>query len=54
MAKKQPAPDNRTNVLRIRLTDAERKALDQAAQERSLDTSTWARMELTLIAKGKR
>jgi len=39
------------NVLRIRLTDEERGALDAAASERSLETSTWARSELLGIAK---
>lgn len=46
--------DNRDNVLRIRLKAAERQELDQAAQERSLDTSTWARMELIRLARGKK
>jgi uncharacterized protein YbaP (TraB family) len=46
--------ENRENVLRIRLTESERKELDQAAKERSLDTSTWARMELILLARRKK
>jgi hypothetical protein len=54
MAKqKKPADDTRKKPLRIRLTDSERSELDRAAQERSLDTSTWARMELLLLARGK-
>ena len=50
---KKPKADNRGNVLRIRLTEAERKALDAAAEARTLDTSTWARAELIGIAKRK-
>jgi hypothetical protein len=43
--------DRRTDVLRIRLTDSERKELDQAARTAGLDTSTWARYELLEFAK---
>jgi len=43
---KKPAADTRENVLRIRLSDEERAALDAAASHLTLDTSTWARMEL--------
>ena len=50
---KKAASDNRTNFLRIRLTNAERKALDSAATTRTLDTSTWARAELLQLAKRK-
>ena len=50
---KKPKGDTRENFLRIRLTDAERKALDTAADARTLDTSTWARMELLQLAKRK-
>ena len=50
---KKPASDNRTNFLRIRLTNAERKALDSAATSRHFDTSTWARAELLQLAKRK-
>jgi hypothetical protein len=53
MAKK---PSTRTreargDVLRIRLTDEERRALDETAKGRSLETSTWARSELLALAK---
>jgi hypothetical protein len=48
---KKPKGEIRKNVLRILLTDAERKALDAAANDRTLDTSTWARMELLQLAK---
>ena len=50
---KKPIAENRTNVLRIRLTAAERKAIDQAAQDKTLETSTWARMMLLQLAKQK-
>jgi hypothetical protein len=46
--------ENRENILRIRLKPAERKELDKIAQEHSLDTSTWARMELIRLARGKK
>ena len=50
---KKQTSDARQDVLRIRLSDAERKALDAAAKARTLDTSTWARMELLQLAKRK-
>ena len=50
---KKPKDESRENVLRIRLTDAERKALDAAAEAKTLDTSTWARAELLQLAKRK-
>ena len=48
---KKPDGDVRENVLRIRLTDAERRAIDAAAQARKLDSSSWARSELLLLAE---
>lgn len=48
---KKTKADQRQNVLRIRLTDAERKRLDIAAETKTLDTSTWARAELLQLAK---
>jgi uncharacterized protein (DUF1778 family) len=45
--------ERKENVLRIRLTDDERSMLDEAAAERSLDTSTWARSELLTLAKSR-
>lgn len=48
---------NRTdiaNMLRIRLTPAERKALDEFAESKGVGTSTWARMELLRLASEKR
>ena len=52
-SKKPPKDEARGNVLRIRLSEAERKALDAAAEARTLDTSTWARAELMQLAKRK-
>lgn len=43
---KKPKADNRTNVLRIRLTPQERAQLDEAAKLSGLESSTWARFEL--------
>jgi hypothetical protein len=48
---RKPKVERRGNVLRIRLTDAERKRLDAAAEARTLETSTWARAELLQLAK---
>lgn len=48
---KKPAGEVRENVLRIRLTDEERKTLDEAAQAKHLDTSAWARSELLALAE---
>jgi len=45
--------ESRTNILRIRLTAAERKELDALATAQTLDTSTWARMVLLLTSKRK-
>jgi hypothetical protein len=40
------AAERRTNVLRIRLSTAEREQLDSVARSHGLDTSTWARQQL--------
>jgi hypothetical protein len=48
---KKPEGDSRENVLRIRLTEDERRILDDAARARTLETSTWARSELVALAK---
>ena len=48
---KKPENESRENVLRIRLTDAERETLDESAKVKGLETSTWARMELLLLAR---
>lgn len=51
---KKPKGEQRQNILRIRLTDQERKQLDAAAAGKTLDTSTWARAELIELAKRRR
>ena len=43
---KKADSDRRENILRIRLTESERAHLDETARIKSLDTSTWARMQL--------
>ncbi len=47
----KPAEDRRTNTLRIRLTEAERAILDRYAAQKTLETSTWARMMLLELAE---
>jgi hypothetical protein len=49
--KKKPETGRRGDTLRIRLTDAERAYLNEAANSRGLETSTWARMELLALAR---
>jgi hypothetical protein len=41
--------ERRGNVLRIRLTEAERKKLDAMAKAGGQDTSTWARHQLLAL-----
>jgi hypothetical protein len=41
--------ERRTNVLRIRLTKAERQQLDAMARSAGEDTSTWARHQLLAL-----
>ncbi len=48
---KKPEGERRNNILRVRLTDDERRLLDQVAQGKALDTSSWARAELVALAK---
>lgn len=50
---KKPKAKQKTNILRIRLTEADRKLLDDAAAEDRLDTSTWARTILMSVATKK-
>jgi hypothetical protein len=50
MRPKQPKGQGRGNTLRIRLTMAERAALDAAAARDGRETSTWARAVLGEIA----
>jgi uncharacterized protein (DUF1778 family) len=54
---KKPESEAKSYMLRIRMTEAERKLLEEAAKSKSLETSTWARSELVALAKkslGKR
>jgi hypothetical protein len=48
---KKPAAEAKSYMLRIRMTEAERALLEDAARARSLETSTWARSELVALAK---
>ncbi len=48
---KKPEGERRNNVLRVRLTDDERRRLDHAARGKALDTSSSARAELVALAK---
>ncbi len=52
MAGKLKKPDLvKTYMLRVRMTEAERQLVEAAAQNKSLETSTWARSELVAIAR---
>jgi uncharacterized protein (DUF1778 family) len=46
----KPETEKKENVLRIRLTEADRATLDQAAEVAGGETSTWAREQLLAIA----
>jgi len=48
---RKPENESRENFLRIRLTEAERAVLDDAAKKKELETSTWARSELLQLAR---
>jgi uncharacterized protein (DUF1778 family) len=48
---KKSASQAKSYMLRIRMTEAERKLLEEAARSKSLETSTWARSELLALAK---
>ena len=48
---KKPPTDAKVYMLRIRMTEADRQLLEDAAKSRSLETSTWARSELVALAK---
>ena len=48
---KLPEGESRYNILRIRLTGAERAVLDAEARARGEDTSTWARRTLLALAR---
>ena len=47
----KPEKDVKTYMLRIRMTEAERIVLEEAAKAKSLETSSWARSELVALAK---
>ena len=48
---KKPDAEAKSYMLRIRMTEAERLLLEEAAKARSLETSTWARSELVALAR---
>jgi len=48
---KKTAGQAKTYMLRIRMTEEQRKAMDRAAASKGLEVSTWARSELLLLAK---
>lgn len=48
---KKPETEAKSYMLRIRMTEAERALLEEAAKAKSLETSTWARSELVALAK---
>jgi uncharacterized protein (DUF1778 family) len=48
---KKPESEAKSYMLRIRMTEADRALLEEAAKSRSLETSTWARTELVALAK---
>jgi len=48
--KKKPS-ESKSYMLRIRLSESERQAIERAAAVRSLEMSTWARSELMTLAK---
>jgi hypothetical protein len=55
MAGKSKKPELRkTQMLRIRMTEAEYAAIEQAAQGTGLELSTWARAQLLVLAKRSR
>lgn len=52
MAGKPKKPEQvKTYMLRVRMTEAERRLLEEAARLKSLGLSTWARSELMALAR---
>ena len=52
MAGKPKKRENvKTYMLRVRMTDADRALLEEAARTKALETSTWARTELVALAR---
>ena len=41
----------RKNTLRVRLTEEERKLVDEAARRNGQETSTWVRAEILALAR---
>lgn len=55
MAGKPKKPEQvKSYTLRVRMTEAERTLLEEAARVKSLETSTWARFELVRLANASR
>lgn len=50
----KPKSDRRAKPLRILLNEAERRAIDKYADDKNLDSSTWARATLLGIIGYKR
>jgi hypothetical protein len=48
---KKPQEDAKSYMLRIRMTEVDRRLLEEAAKTKSLETSTWARSELVALAR---
>jgi hypothetical protein len=48
---KKPDSESKSYMLRVRMTQDDRKLLDEAAKFKSLETSTWARSELVALAR---
>lgn len=48
---KKASKDAMSYMLRIRMTEADRALLEEAAKFKSLETSTWARSELVELAR---
>jgi len=52
MAGKKKALETRKSfTLRIRMTETDRTLVEAAAKSKTLETSTWARMELVALAR---
>lgn len=49
--KKKPEGENKTYMLHVRMTEAYRLLIEEAAKGKNLQTSTWARLELDAIAR---
>jgi hypothetical protein len=49
--RKKPGAEAKSYMLRIRMTEVDRKLLEKAAKAKSLETSTWARSELVVLAR---